>query len=85
MAGKTPIVQVSLTTNLGKLLNCLTTLQILGKINFSNSIKVALLALKRRTTDQSQQGARRIIAFVGSPILETQEELESLALVFKEK
>jgi len=83
MAGKTPIVHVSLTTNLGKLLNCLNSIPIFGKINFSNSIKVALLALKRRTTDQSQQCARRIISFIGSPIIETQEEIQNLALNLK--
>jgi 26S proteasome regulatory subunit N10 len=37
------------------------------------------LALKRRSTDQSQNGARRIIAFVGSPLQESEEELENLA------
>ena len=37
------------------------------------------MALKRRSTDQSQNGARRIIAFIASPLKETEDELEDLA------
>lgn len=83
MAGKTPMVHVALTTNLGKLLYCLNGLSIGGSLNISSSIKVALLALKRRTTDPSQLGARRIICFVGSPVIESVEDMEALGSVLK--
>jgi len=85
MAGKSPSVQVSLTTNLGKLLSCLTTIGIGGKTNFGNSIRVAQLALKRRNTEQNQGGARRIIIFIASPIEASEEELISLASKLKKK
>eukprot|EP01080_Neovahlkampfia_damariscottae_P012711 gene12711-6909_t len=78
-AGKGPQVHVSPTTNLGQLLSCLSSLKISGNSNFGNSLRVAQLALKRRSTDQSQNGARRIIAFIASPLKESEEELEELA------
>lgn len=37
------------------------------------------MALKRRSSDQSQNAARRIIAFVGSPVKESTKELVQLA------
>jgi len=83
MASKSPSVQVSLTTNLGKLLACLTTISINGKTQFINSIRVAQLALKRRNTEQNQGGSRRIIIFIGSPIVEGEEELVILGSKLK--
>lgn len=83
MAGKCPEVHVAPTTNLGKILSCISSIKITGTSNFSNSLKVALLALKKRSTDQSQNSARRIIIFVGSPLKEKQDELESLGAKLK--
>jgi len=58
-------------------MNCLNTTKIEGETHFVTSLKVAQLALKRRTTDASQQGERRIIAFIGSPLTESLEDLVS--------
>jgi 26S proteasome regulatory subunit N10 len=41
------------------------------------------LALKKKSSDPSQQGARRVIAFIGSPLYESQEELETLGAKLK--
>ncbi len=81
MAGSSPSVQVALTTDLGKLLSSLSQVKISGKINFSTSIKVAQLALKRRSSEQSSN--KRIVAFIGSPLEETREELDKLGLRLK--
>jgi 26S proteasome regulatory subunit N10 len=82
MAGKSPVVQVALTTDLGKLLASLSSIEIGGEIKFSLSQRVAQLALKRRVSDQGTPN-RRIIAFVGSPLKESQEELVKLGLRLK--
>jgi len=81
MAGSAPTVQVALTTDLGKLLASLSQVKISGEINFSTSIKVAQLALKRRSSEQSSN--KRIVAFIGSPLQETKEDLEKLGLRLK--
>jgi len=81
MAGSSPSVQVALTTDLGKLLSSLSQVKISGQINFSTSIKVAQLALKRRSSEQSSN--KRIVAFIGSPLQESKEELEKLGLRLK--
>jgi 26S proteasome regulatory subunit N10 len=81
MAGSAPSVQVALTTELGKLLSSLTQIKINGGISFSTSIKVAQLALKRRSSEQSSN--KRIVAFIGSPLQETKDDLEKLGLRLK--
>ncbi|KAL0486139.1 26S proteasome subunit Rpn10 [Acrasis kona] len=82
MAGKSPVVQVALTTDLGKLLSSLSSVQIHASTHFSLSMRVAQLALKRRVSDQGTPN-RRIIAFVGSPLKESQDELVELGLRLK--
>lgn len=81
MAGSAPSVQVALTTDLGQLLKSLSQIRINGYINFSTSIKVAQLALKRRSSEQSSN--KRIVAFIGSPLQESKEDLEKLGLRLK--
>lgn len=78
MGGSAPTVQVALTTDLGQLLKCLSQIKISGEIHFSTSIKVAQLALKRRSSEQSSN--KRIVAFIGSPLKESKEDLEKLGL-----
>jgi len=81
MASNSPSVQVALTTDLGKLLSSLSQIKINGEINFSTSIKVAQLALKRRSSEQSSN--KRIVAFIGSPLKESKDDLEKLGLRLK--
>jgi len=48
MGGKCPEVHVAPTTNLGKILSCLSSIKITGYTNFTNSLKIAQLALKKK-------------------------------------
>lgn len=65
MAGKTPRVLVTPTPDLGKVLNCMTTIEIDGDCNISSSVQIAQLALKHR---QNKNQRQRIVIFVGSPV-----------------
>ena len=47
-----------------------------GKSDISSSIQIAQLALKYR---KNPNGGKRIIIFIGSPVTESQEELEKVA------
>lgn len=67
MAGKTPQVLVTPTPDLGKVLNCMTEIDIEGESNFSAAVQVAQLALKHR---QNKNQRQRIVIFVASPIKE---------------
>ncbi|KAN0035193.1 hypothetical protein ACTA71_004454 [Dictyostelium dimigraforme] len=76
MAGKKPEVLVTLTQELSKILSGAQELKISGKIDFSTTMQIAQLALRHR---QNNHQHPRIIAFVGSPLKETKEELIQLA------
>ncbi|KAM9981219.1 hypothetical protein ACTFIY_003534 [Dictyostelium cf. discoideum] len=76
MAGKKPEVLVTLTQELSKILSGAQELKINGKIDFSTTMQIAQLALRHR---QNNHQHPRIIAFVGSPLKETKEELIQLA------
>ena len=65
MAGKTPRVLVTPTPDLGKVLNCMTDVEIESECNFAASIQIAQLALKHR---QNKNQRQRIVIFVGSPM-----------------
>ena len=65
MAGKTPRVLVTPTPDLGKVLNCMTDVEIEAECNFAASIQIAQLALKHR---QNKNQRQRIVIFVGSPM-----------------
>ena len=71
---------VSPTEDIGKILACFSKLRIGGKSNFSSSVQIAQLALKHR---KNKNGGQRIIAFVGSPIVETVEELAKIGKQLK--
>ncbi|RIB02158.1 hypothetical protein C2G38_1991759 [Gigaspora rosea] len=76
MAGKSPEVLVTLTSDHGKILTALHKTQIGGKINFTTGIQIAQLALKHR---QNKNQRQRIIVFVGSPIEDDKNTLIKLA------
>lgn len=78
--GKDPQVLSTLTTDFGKILSGAHGTKISGENHFSSGIQVAALALKHR---QNKVQSQRIIAFVGSPITETERELEKLAKKMK--
>jgi len=74
-AGDRVIVNVTLTKDLGNIVTGLHEVKIEGKSNFVEAIQVAQLALKYRS---NKNHGRRIILFVGSPIEETQRDLQRL-------
>ncbi|KAI5953680.1 RPN10 [Candida jiufengensis] len=78
--GSGPQVLSTLTTDFGKILSGVHETKISGENNFSNGIQVAALALKHRQNKVQQQ---RIIIFVGSPVKESDKELEKLAKKMK--
>lgn len=75
-----PKVLSTLTTDFGKILSGAHGTKISGENHFSSGLQVAALALKHR---QNKVQNQRIIAFVGSPIKETEKELEKLAKKMK--
>ncbi|RSH83980.1 hypothetical protein EHS25_005225 [Saitozyma podzolica] len=75
MAGKSPSLLVTPTNDLGKLLSALGKSAIGGISDFSTSLSIAQLALKHRENKNQRQ---RIVAFVGSPIEDTQDSLVKL-------
>lgn len=73
-------VLVTLSQDLGKILSSVQLLKIGGEVDFSAAMQVAQLVLKHR---QNKNQHQRIIAFVGSPVKETSEELVKLAKKLK--
>lgn len=78
--GNGPQVLSTLTADFGKLLSGIHETKIQGSLHFATGIQVAALALKHR---QNKVQHQRIIAFVGSPIEESEKELEKLAKKMK--
>lgn len=78
--GSGPQVLSTLTTDFGKILSGAHGTKIDGENHFSSGIQVAALALKHR---QNKVQSQRIIIFVGSPIAESEKELEKLAKKMK--
>ncbi|KAK6203146.1 uncharacterized protein RJT21DRAFT_119293 [Scheffersomyces amazonensis] len=78
--GSGPQVLSTLTNDFGKLLSGVHDVKISGGNHFSSGIQVAALALKHRQNKVQQQ---RIVVFVGSPIQESEKELEKLAKKMK--
>lgn len=72
MSGKTPRVLVTPTPDLGKVLNCMTEVNVEGESNISASVQIAQLALKHR---QNKNQRQRIVIFVGSPVTEDKVRL----------
>ncbi|KAJ3226097.1 hypothetical protein HK099_005566 [Clydaea vesicula] len=80
VAGKTPEVLVTLTSDIGKILTALHHINPHGESNFVTGINIAQLALKHR---QNKNQRQRIIIFVASPIDQDKETLIKLAKKLK--
>lgn len=78
--GEGPQVLSTLTSDYGSVLSGIHSTKIHGKLHFSTGIQVAALALKHR---QNKVQHPRIVAFVASPIEESEKELEKLAKKMK--
>jgi 26S proteasome regulatory subunit N10 len=70
-----PEVLVTPTQDQGKILAALHHVKVSGSVHFASSIKVAQLALRHRQNKNSKQ---RIIAFVGSPLIDDETSLVDL-------
>ncbi|KAF7724145.1 hypothetical protein EC973_001270 [Apophysomyces ossiformis] len=80
MAGKSPEVLVTLTSDVGKILSALHGVKIEGKSDFLTAVQIAQLALKHR---QNRNQRQRIIVFVGSPVEADERTLVKLAKKMK--
>eukprot|EP01025_Chloroclados_australasicus_P032035 TRINITY_DN3242_c0_g1_i5.p2 TRINITY_DN3242_c0_g1~~TRINITY_DN3242_c0_g1_i5.p2 ORF type:complete len:294 (+),score=57.92 TRINITY_DN3242_c0_g1_i5:153-1034(+) len=80
MAGKTPKVLVTLTTDLGKILNSTLQIEYESKCNLASTLKIAQLALKHRQNRNQQQ---KVVLFIGSPIDEEKEVLVKIGKQLK--
>lgn len=80
MAGKSPEVLVTLTSDIGKILSALHGVKPNGNSDFLTSVQIAQLALKHR---QNRNQRQRIIVFVGSPIETEERALIKLAKKLK--
>lgn len=74
-AGDRVEVMITPTMDLGKMMAELPKIQIGGNADLIRGIQTAQLALKHR---QNKNQKQRVVAFVGSPILATDKELETL-------
>jgi len=80
LAGKSPEVLVTLTSDLGKILSALHSVKIAGAGDFMTGVQIAQLALKHR---QNKNQRQRIIVFVGSPVKADEKALVKLAKKMK--
>lgn len=80
MAGKSPEVLATLTQDIGKIFSALHSSKLSGSLNLASGINVAQLALKHR---QNKNQRQRVVAFVGSPVADTEENLVQLAKKLK--
>merc|ERR1719424_1816418 len=74
-AGDRVEVVLTPTSDLGKMLSELNRVKIHGSADIMRGIQTAQLALKHR---QNKNQKQRIIAFVGSPVANTEKEIETL-------
>ena len=79
-AGRCVEVQVSLTTDVGKILTLSHGIKIGGTASLTAGIQVAQLSLKHR---QNKNQRQRIIVFVGSPVQEEEAALVKLGKKLK--
>jgi len=75
-------VHSTLTTDSGKLLSKLNLIQPNGKMNFLDSVRVSVLALKHRC---GKNHKTRIVVFVGSPITDDSKEMVKVAKKLKKE
>eukprot|EP00758_Cryptobia_borreli_P002627 Tbor_TRINITY_DN3168_c0_g1::TRINITY_DN3168_c0_g1_i1::g.14624::m.14624/K03029/PSMD4, RPN10; 26S proteasome regulatory subunit N10 len=76
MGGQSCTMRETLTGDLERVMASLTKITIGGKLHFTNAIQIATLALSYRSNPRSE---KRILAFVGSPVVEDERVLEQLA------
>ncbi|KAL7697590.1 proteasome regulatory non-ATP-ase subunit [Lotmaria passim] len=75
--GNACVVHETLTNNVDAVMTSIGNVPISGKrCNFSAGLQIASLALSHRTNSRAE---KRIVAFVGSPVVESEAELEVLA------
>jgi len=74
-------VLASPTTDMGKILAVCSDLKIKGKLSFDHGLSVAALALKHR---KNKNGVQRIIAFVASPIDNSDASIKKLIKIAKQ-
>ncbi|GET86124.1 proteasome regulatory non-ATP-ase subunit, putative [Leishmania tarentolae] len=75
--GNACTVYETLTNNVDAVMTSIGSIPVNGKrCNFSSGLQIASLALSHRTNSRAE---KRIVAFVGSPVGETEAELEALA------
>ena len=67
MAGKSPKVLVTPTSDLGKVLQAVQKIHVDGQVQMMTAIQIAQLALKHRENKNQRQ---RIVVFIGSPLEE---------------
>ncbi|KAI8067047.1 hypothetical protein BC940DRAFT_319493 [Gongronella butleri] len=80
MAGKSPEVLVTLTSDIGKILSALHGVKASGQNDFITGVQIAQLALKHR---QNRNQRQRIVVFVGSPLEVDERALVRLAKKLK--
>ncbi|KAI8913582.1 hypothetical protein EDD86DRAFT_200935 [Gorgonomyces haynaldii] len=80
MAGKSPSVLTTLTSDIGKILTSLHHVSVNGQSNFTTGVQIAQLVLKHR---QNKSQRPRVIVFVGSPIPEDEKALVKLGKKLK--
>ncbi|KAJ3312735.1 hypothetical protein HDV04_002699 [Boothiomyces sp. JEL0838] len=80
MAGKSPKVLVTLTSDIGKILTSLHHVKIEGNCKLDTSIQIAQLVLKHR---QNKNQRQRIIVFVASPVEQDEKTLVKLGKKLK--
>ncbi|KAK3806437.1 MAG: hypothetical protein J3Q66DRAFT_120320 [Benniella sp.] len=80
MAGKSPKVLVTFTSDIGKIISALHKVSVGGQVSFTTSVQIAQLALKHR---QNKNQRQRVIVFVGSPVEEDEKTLVKLAKKLK--
>ncbi|ORC86641.1 proteasome regulatory non-ATPase subunit [Trypanosoma theileri] len=77
LGGNACTVFETLTQDVDRVMASLTKIRISGKqCHFSKGLQIACLALSHRTNPRAE---RRIVAFIGTPLTETDEELDILA------
>ena len=76
MGGASCVMKETLTGDVDRVMATMTRLPIGGKLHFANALMIASLALSYRSNPRAE---KRIVAFVGSPILEDEKVLEKLA------
>jgi len=80
MAGKGVELLASPTEDIAKILACFSKVTLGGKTDFCNAVQIAQLSLKHR---KNKNGGQRIIAFIGSPLIEDKKSLQKVGKQLK--